>query len=102
MSFTRKWLAAPAIVSIGFCLGLWALNTFAQTPAPTAPAVDLATWVHVFGCPKPAAHVVLVFTNGKIVVLQDLTLTDDQKAKLLKIIGDTKGVNIQYDCGTKT
>jgi hypothetical protein len=45
---------------------------------------------------------VLVFTNGKIVVLQDSTLTDDQKAKLLKIVGKTQGVNIQYDCGAKT
>jgi hypothetical protein len=101
MKFIRNWTAIAALLAIGFGMGLCAL-TRAATPAPTAPAVDLATWVHVFGCPRPAAHVVLVFTNGKIVVLQDSTLTDDQKAKLLKIVGKTQGVNIQYDCGAKT
>jgi hypothetical protein len=98
MSFQR-WLAAPAILTIGFFLGLWALNTFAAEPAP-APV--LSTWVHVFGCPKPAADVVLIFTDGRIVHLQDAKLTDEQKVKLLALIGNTQGVNIVYDCGIKT
>lgn len=77
-------------------------------PAPVqAPNDDphLTGWIHVLGCPRASkndlshADTILVFDDGRIYHGQDGNLNEMQRAKLLAYIGDTRGLNIVYECG---
>ncbi len=86
--------------------GLLAVTMTACSYAPTKPV--LKTWVHIFGCPSSTRdhlgpqNVILVFSNGGIVILRIDKATDGQREELRKYIGDLDGQNIVYQCGTQS
>ena len=72
--------------------------------AADAPAPKVLSWVHVFGCPRPASDVVLWVQDGdkiRIVHVKIDILSDMEKKKLVEMIGDVEGINIQYKCGNE-
>jgi hypothetical protein len=84
-----------------FTMMTWGLIFTAAFSAEKPAEPKLMTWVHVWGCPRPISHVVLIFSNGKAVKLRVDDLSDEAKAQLVTAIGDVEGINIQYKCGTE-
>jgi hypothetical protein len=92
----RIWLAG-----ILFSLATWAclaMNARAATPAKDP---KLVTWVHVWGCPTPTSHVVLIFADGHVVKMRVDSLSKEDQQKLVAAIGEIEGVNIAYKCGNE-
>jgi hypothetical protein len=96
----KIWLA-----SIVFSLVAWTglILTASAADAPAAK-IKVLSWVHVWGCPRPASDVVLWVQDGdkiRIVHVKIDILSDMEKKKLVEMIGDVEGINIQYKCGNE-
>ena len=90
----------------GILFSLWAWYGIVAARAADAPAakIKVLSWVHVWGCPRPASDVVLWVQDGdkiRIVHVKIDILSDMEKKKLVEMIGDVEGINIQYKCGNE-
>ena len=93
----KIWLGA-----LGFTVFAWAAMLHAARAADALPALKVLSWVHVFGCPRPASDVILLVQDGqavKVVHIKLDPLPDADKKKLSDMIGDVNGINIVYKCG---
>ena len=86
-----------------YCAIMWALAIHAAFAAD-APALKVLSWVHVFGCPRPASDVVLWVQDGKAIKVVHIKLdklAKEDQQKLSAMIGDVNGINIVYKCGNE-
>jgi hypothetical protein len=89
---------------IASCIVIWGLIIGALVRADEKPAMKVVSWVHIWGCPRPASDVVLLVQDGtamRFVHIKIDILSDMEKAKLKEMIGDVEGINIQYKCGNE-
>lgn len=86
-----------------FCAMTWGLILRAAF-AEDLPPLKVLSWVHIFGCPKPASDVVLWVQDGKTIKVVHIKvdkLDKDAQQKLSATIGDVNGINIVYKCGNE-
>ncbi len=96
------------IVTFGQACALALFGTVALAQEPPAPLPKIASFIHVFGCPR-ATHdditnndIFIIFVDGKTVHLKESGLTNTQLAELAALIGDVKGFNVKYECVVRT
>jgi hypothetical protein len=93
----KIWLGA-----LGFTVFAWAAMLHAARAADALPPLKVISWIHTFGCPRPASDVVLLVQEGtaiKLVHIKLDTLAKEDQQKLSAMIGDVNGINIVYKCG---
>jgi hypothetical protein len=89
------------IASFVFSLAVW-IGIIHAARSAELPALKVISWIHTFGCPKPASDVVLLVQEGtaiKLVHIKLDTLAKEDQQKLSAMIGDVNGINIVYKCG---
>ena len=94
----KLWIAA-LVINAAFWAGMICT---ARAEESALPPMKVLSWVHVFGCPPPASDVILLVQDGKDLRLVRVSinkLSDEEKVRLVAMIGEVTGMNIVYKCG---